>query len=231
MAQPPNPAPTLRLISATGNLLGAVVAFLYFRVVDPSTTGGSRPGLREIVYSIVIFAALVGIGQAYSSRWMAPLARAGLGEPLPPREAALVRRRALLYPYFLAGLTFTGWIMAGLIYGVGIPFLIGHLTFSQAARQVFGITVIAGGVTTAFIFFAVEHYWRRRLPALLPRGRPQRGAERAPPGASAPGCSPSSCWSSVVPARPARRPRVHARPRPARRRPRDRGARSSTACA
>ncbi len=42
-----------------------------------------------------------------------------LGEPLSPREAALVRRRALLFPYFLAGLTFTGWVMAGLIWGVG----------------------------------------------------------------------------------------------------------------
>jgi adenylate cyclase len=170
MAQPPNPALTLRLVNATGNLLGAVAAFLYFRVVDPSTTGGSRAGLHEIVYSIVIFAALVVIGQWYGSRWMAPLARAGLGEPLSPREAALVRRRALLFPYFQAGLTFTGWVMAGLIYGVGIPFLMGHLTWSQAVRQVFGLTVIAGSVTTAFIFFACEHVWRRRLPFFFPEG-------------------------------------------------------------
>ncbi len=170
MAQPPNPATQQRIINAVGNLLGAIVAFLYFRVVDPSTTGGARAGLPEIVYSIVIFAALVVIGQRFGSRWLAPLARAGLGEPLSPREAAMIRRRALLFPYFLAGLTFTGWVLAGLIYGVGIPFLKGYLTFSQAARQVFGLTVIAGSVTTAFIFFASEHAWRRRLPFFFPEG-------------------------------------------------------------
>jgi adenylate cyclase len=170
MAQPPNPAIQQRIITAVGNLLGAIVAFLYFRVVDPSTTGGSRAGLPEIVYSIVIFAGLVVIGQRIGARWLAPLTRAGLGEPLSPREAALIRRRALLFPYFLAGLTFTGWVLAGLIYGVGIPFLKGYLTFSQAARQVFGLTVIAGSVTTAFIFFASEHTWRRRLPFFFPEG-------------------------------------------------------------
>ena len=170
MAQPPSPATQQRIINAVGNLLGAIVAFLYFRVVDPSTTGGSRAGLPEIVYSIVIFAALVVIGQRFGSRWLAPLTRAGLGEPLSPREAAMIRRRALLFPYFLAGLTFTGWVLAGLIYGVGIPFLKGYLTFSQAARQVFGLTVIAGSVTTAFIFFTSEYVWRPRLPFFFPEG-------------------------------------------------------------
>jgi hypothetical protein len=84
MAQPPNPAPTLRLVNAIGNLLGAVVAFLYFRVVDSAATGGSRAGLPEVVWSIAIFAALIGIGQRYSSRWTAPIGRASLGEPLSP---------------------------------------------------------------------------------------------------------------------------------------------------
>ena len=37
-------------------------------------------------------------------------------------------------------------------------------------RQVFGLTVIAGSVTTAFIFFAGEHAWRRRLPFFFPEG-------------------------------------------------------------
>jgi adenylate cyclase len=170
MTRPPNPAPTLRLVNAIGNLLGAIAAFLYFRVVDPAAAGGSRAGLPEVIWSIGIFAALVGIGQRYGSRWMAPIGRASGGEPLSPGEAALVRRRALLFPYFLAGLSFTGWVMAGLIYGVAIPFLMGHLSFPQAARQVFGLTVIAGSLTTAFIFFASEHAWRRRLPFYFPEG-------------------------------------------------------------
>jgi adenylate cyclase len=167
-----NPTPTLRLINGIGNLLGAIVAFLYFRVVDNTATdSASRVGLHEIVYSIIVFAALVAIGQWYGSRWMAPVTRAGAGEPLSPSEAALARRRALIFPFFLAGLTFLGWVMAGLIYGLVMPLMMGReLSASQAARQVFGLTVIAGGVTTAFIFFASEHAWRQRLPFFFPEG-------------------------------------------------------------
>jgi len=172
MAQPANPAPTLRLINGIGNLLGAIVAFLYFRVVDNTATdSASRVGLHEVVHSIIVFAALVVIGQWYSSRWMAPVIRAGAGEPLSPSEAALARRRALIFPFFVAGLTFLGWVMAGLIFGVVMPLMMGReLSASQAVRQVFGLTLIAGGVTTAFIFFASEHAWRQRLPFFFPEG-------------------------------------------------------------
>ena len=171
MAQPPNPAPVLRLINAVGNLLGAIVAFLYFRVVDQAAADAPPVGLHEIVLSIIFFAVLVGIGLRFNSRWVAPIARAGAGQPLSEKEVALVRRRALLFPYFAAGLTFTGWVLAGLIWGIAIPLMLGiALSPFQAARQVFGTTVIAGGLTTAFIFFASEHVWRRRLPFFFPEG-------------------------------------------------------------
>jgi adenylate cyclase len=171
MAQLPNPAPVLRLVNTVGNLLGAVIAFVYFRLVDHTAADLPRLGLHEVVYLLVIFAALVGIGQRSSARWFAPIARAALEQTLSERETALVRRRALLYPYFLAGVSFVGWVMAGLIWGVVMPLgMWGDLSPHQAVRQVFGITVIAGGVTTAFIFFASEHVWRQRLPFFFPEG-------------------------------------------------------------
>jgi adenylate cyclase len=171
MTQPPNPVRLIRVINTVGNLLGAIVAFLYFRVVDHVAADAPRVGLPEVVLSLIIFAVMVGIGQRYSTVWMAPIGRAAAGEPLSEREAALVRRRVLLFPYFLASLTFTGWVMAGLIWGIAIPLMMGMApTPLQAVRQVFGITVIAGGLTTAFIFFASEHMWRRRLPFFFPDG-------------------------------------------------------------
>jgi class 3 adenylate cyclase len=91
-------------------------------------------------------------------------------DSLPPAEAELVRRRALLFPYFLAGLSFVGWLAAGLIWGVVWPALAGGFSPSASLRLLFGITVIAGGVTVAFIFFASEHRWRRRLPDYFPDG-------------------------------------------------------------
>jgi class 3 adenylate cyclase len=171
MAQPPNSAPTLRLITGVGNLLGAIVAFLYFRVVDNLAGDASRIGLHEVVYSLIAFAALFWIGQRYNTRWMAPVSRAAEGQALSEGEAALARRRALLLPYVLAGLSFVGWVMAGLIWGVGMPLMMGRsVSPYQAVRQIFGTTVLAGSVTTAFIFFASEHTWRQRLPFFFPEG-------------------------------------------------------------
>jgi len=171
MAQPPNPARALRGISTIGNLLGAIVAFLHFRVVDRAVASSPRVAIHEIVVSVLIFAALVWIGSRYSNRWIDPLARAGSGQPLSERERAVVRRRALLVPYLLASLSFSGWVLAGLIWGVALPLAMGATVSPlQAARQVFGTTVIAGGVTVTFIFFATEHVWRRRLPFFFPEG-------------------------------------------------------------
>ena len=171
MSQPRNPALLIRLINLIGNLSGAVVAFLYFRVVDRAATKAGEVGLHEIILSIVAFGVLVAIGTRFGNRWLAPIGRAVAGEPLSEGELAVVRRRVLLFPYFMAGLTMVGWTLAGLIFGIAIPPLMGAArTPLEVARQVFGITVIAGGATAAFIFFASEHMWRRRLPFFFPEG-------------------------------------------------------------
>ena len=161
---------TLRWITTLGNLLGAIVAFVYFRVVDPSSS--VLPPVRwiDVIISIVIFALIVGAGIRLSRPWTKPLNRVAELPTLPPAEAELVRRRALLFPYFLAGLSFVGWTMAGLIWSVIWPILAGVFTPSGSLRLLFGNTVIAGGTTVAFIFFASEHQWRRRLPEFFPEG-------------------------------------------------------------
>ncbi len=46
----------------------------------------------------------------------------------------------------------------------------GEFTLSSALRRVFGITVISGTVTTAFVFLATERHWRRVLPFFLGDG-------------------------------------------------------------
>ena len=40
----------------------------------------------------------------------------------------------------------------------------------EGVRVVFGVSVLAGSVTTAFIFFVSEQIWRQRLPLLFPAG-------------------------------------------------------------
>jgi adenylate cyclase len=171
MAEPPTGARAFRWRSNTvGNLLGAIVAFLYFRVVD--YTAAELPRVRpfEVVLSLVLFALLVAIGYSLSRPWVRSLSRVAELPVLPPHEAQRVRRRALLFPYFMAGLTFLGWTLAGLIWGVVLPFLGGRFSWHHSLRQIFGTTVIAGGITTAFVFFMSEREWRRHLPAFFPAG-------------------------------------------------------------
>ena len=161
---------TLRWISTVGNLLGAIVAFLYFRVVDHASSPLPPVRWTDVVISLVVFALLVSSLVRLSGPWTAALNRVQELPTLPPAEAEVVRRRALLFPYFLAGLSLLGWTLAGIIWGVIWPLLAGVFTPYHSLRQLFGNTVIAGGVTVAFIFFASEYQWRRRLPEFFPRG-------------------------------------------------------------
>jgi adenylate cyclase len=159
-----------RWITLAGNFVGFVVAFLYFRVIDPAATTLPPVTAIHVVHSLIVFAALVGLGIVLSRPWTRPLDRVADLPTLPPAEATLVRRRALLLPYFMAGLNFAGWVLAGLVWGLVFPLMTGTFEPSSSLRLIFGTTVIAGGVTVAFIFFASEHHWRRRLPEFFPEG-------------------------------------------------------------
>ena len=171
MAQPRRTSPSTFLVNLAGNFLGAAVAFLYFRLVDHHAATLPRVSLHEVVHPLLVFAALIALGHWLNNRWVAPINRATQGQPLSEREAALVRRRALLFPYVLAGVTFAGWVVAGLMSGFGMPFLMGrNVSVQEGVRVVFGVSVLAGSVTTAFIFFVSEQIWRQRLPLLFPAG-------------------------------------------------------------
>ena len=171
MAEPRGTGRITFLVNVAGNFLGAAVAFLYFRLVDHNAAALPRVSLHEIVHPLLVFAALIALGHWFNNRWVAPINQATEGQPRSERETALVRRRALLFPYVLAGVTFAGWVVAGLISGFGMPFLMGrNVSVQEGVRVVFGVSVLAGSVTTAFIFFVSEQIWRQRLPLLFPAG-------------------------------------------------------------
>ena len=173
---------SLRLTTIAGNLLGAILTFFYFRLVDPEVTlGAGAVSVREIAISVAAFTALVGIGYPVGRRWLAPLvAQAQSGQATAD---PVVRRRALLVPYAFACLTLVGWVMAGLIWGVAWPTVtIGAFHPHLSLRLFFGITVIAGSVATAFSFLMAERAWRPAMPVFFPRGDVSRvaGALRLP---------------------------------------------------
>ena len=156
-----------RQVALGASLLGAIVTFLYFRYVDVGASA-PRPGPGELIFSGVAFALLGAIGLSLSNRWLRPLLRHRVDPASPIDER--VRQRALLLPYAIALVTFIGWAMAGIIWGVLWPLMAGTFTVEKALRSLFGTSVIAGVLATAFVFLAVEHQGRRALPRYFPAG-------------------------------------------------------------
>jgi adenylate cyclase len=153
---------------------------VYFRYLDPGKAGiegaAGRVEMVYIVYSILAFALLAGSGYWLARRWTRPLVRFEQARdaetPLPPS----VQRRALLVPFAIGGITFLGWMLAGVIWGVVWPLITGTFTSAGALRAVFGTTCVAGTVTSTFSFLSAERRWRRVLPAFVTAG----GIARAP---------------------------------------------------
>ncbi|HEY3065400.1 MAG TPA: adenylate/guanylate cyclase domain-containing protein [Methylomirabilota bacterium] len=154
-------------IMMAGNLLGAVITQLYFSFID-YTPGSAVRGLgwAEIAFFVVGFAGVGGLGLVLGRRWSRPVTAAREGLAVTP----LARRRALLLPYALAGFTAVGWALAGLVWGVIWPLIDGTFSMTNSLRSIFGITCIAGTITTAFIFLTTERRWRPTLAALFPEG-------------------------------------------------------------
>ena len=134
-----SPTP-LRLLSlaALGNLGGAVLSFVYFHEVDPSTSRGAAAiGGGELVFFVLGFALLSTAFRIASARWMQPL-KDTAGAPQPGAAGDTARRRALLTPAYFALMSFVGWLAAGFVWGVLWPLLAGGFALENALRQVFG---------------------------------------------------------------------------------------------
>jgi adenylate cyclase len=148
--------------SRVANFVGAVVAFVYLRFLDP-VTSGSAVTVADVGFFLVAFTLLTLGGVAVSTRWSAPMFA---GAP----DSALVRRRALLFPWAIAGVSLMNWAIAGVIWGVLWPLVTGTFTRPAAMRAVFGITGVGGVVTAAIVFFSVERRWRSELSRFFPDG-------------------------------------------------------------
>ena len=158
----------LTLTQLLGNLIGGLLTWFYFRFVDfTAPQFQARISRSEIVFFVVAFGILISAGIIFGSYWSRPLSGP---PPASGPDAELVRRRAIMVPYVFAALSFSGWIGAGLSWGVLYPVIWGFFTPAHSLRSIFGITCVAGTVTAALVFFAVEHQWRTVLPAFFPGG-------------------------------------------------------------
>src|SRR5437667_74804 len=160
-------------ILVVGNLVGALLTFLYFRVIDLPSAGPARDlGLWEIGYFVVGFSALVAVAWVWVRKWISPLVKVqAIVADLPEAEARLAKQRALMLPPMLAMVSFVAWIAAGVIWGVLWPMIAGFFAPERAWRTVFGITGVAGSVSTAFVFLVTDPLRRlEREMAAVGRG-------------------------------------------------------------
>src|SRR6266850_3313377 len=95
-----------------GNLVGALLTFAYFRVIDPGPAPAAQGvGPWEVGYFVVGMGVLLAAGSVWVHAWTKPLFRPGpLPGPASETAARIVRRRALLLPYMLTIVSLAGWV-------------------------------------------------------------------------------------------------------------------------
>jgi adenylate cyclase len=154
------------VVLGLANLVGALVSFTYFTFVDytmPPHAGRLSGAIGFFIAGFIVLAAFVNV---WADRWARVL------NPVDGRwpSSMEARRRALLLPYVLAGMVFCSWVLAGVVFGVIRPLMVGTFTVDRALRFIFGNTFIAGTATTAVTFLVIEHFWRKELPKFFPGG-------------------------------------------------------------
>jgi len=172
----------VNLVSIAGNLIGALLTFLYFSYinVDMKMSQDGGPMLNYVIFFIIGTAFIFSVIVTIDRRWSRPLFNDLQGEIKKDGSNGLsseeLRRRALKLVPMLAGTTFLGWIMAGFIFGMLMPVILhaffgaAPVTLTESLRTIFGITVVGGVSTTLFIYFATESVWRKQIPLFFPEG-------------------------------------------------------------
>jgi hypothetical protein len=131
--------------SLGGNLVGGVLTWVYFRYIDVTAAAGGPPGPREVAFFVVAFTLIAGGAGLGSLRWSRPLMKIGaLREP-----SLALRRQALLMPFGVAGITFLGWMAAGVAWGLVWPAMNEHdlvcAVLSKRRREPARVATDAGG--------------------------------------------------------------------------------------
>jgi len=178
----------LTLLSAVGNMIGAVLAFLYFSYINVGTSNSidNDLGLHYIIYFIIGTGIIFLVVLLAVHRWTRDLYRfekeETIASDLDAYSAQQLRRKALhMVPVTTAASLF-GWLMAGFIFGMFMPIIMTmffgfpETSLIESARTFFGIFCIGGSITALFIYFSAENIWRKSLPQFFSRRRFKPGA-------------------------------------------------------
>ena len=172
----------LTLLNVTGNLIGALLTFLYFSYVSVGADKIPRegPSIHYVIFFIIgtglIFLVIVTTIRRWSSSLDEFLKNKVSLNDINGSSAEQIRRKALQLVPMMAGSSLIGWVMAGFIFGVLMPVILQMfsgmppMTLTEGLGRIFGITCIGGSITVLFIYFSTESLWRKELPKFFPEG-------------------------------------------------------------
>ena len=172
----------LTLLSVIGNLMGALLTFLYFSFVSvgPDSTLREGPSIHYVIFFVIGTGLIFLVIMVTLNRWSHPLdeffkSKLSINDISGP-SAEQLRRKALQNIPVIAGSSLIAWVMAGFIFGMLQPailetfFGMPSITLSESLGRIFGISCIGGSFTVLFIYFCGESLWRKELPSFFPEG-------------------------------------------------------------
>ena len=172
----------LTIMTIAGNLIGALLTFLYFAYVNEGIYSYSSAELQfhYMIYFVVGTAAIFVTIILMLRRWTRPLdnfiGNHSRISDLNPDEAEQLRRKALHHVPMMTAASLFGWIMAAFIFGMFMPviltlfFGLPETSLVDSMRRFFGIFFVGGSITGLFVYFSTEHEWRKVLPLFFPEG-------------------------------------------------------------
>ncbi|MEN8247232.1 MAG: adenylate/guanylate cyclase domain-containing protein [Thermodesulfobacteriota bacterium] len=171
----------LTLLSVAGNLIGALLTFLYFAYINDSAYNFVDDTLN---YYIIYF--IIGTGMIFlvitlsANRWTRDLDQVTdkniMLSDLDAYSAQKLRRKALHYVPVMTAATLLGWLMASFIFGMFMPIIMTaffgmpEMSPTESMRIFFGIFFVGGSITGLFVYFSTENIWRKTLPRFFPQG-------------------------------------------------------------
>jgi len=172
----------LTLLIVTGNLIGALLTFLYFSYVSAGAykTLHEGPSIHYVIFFIIGTGLIFLVILMAIHRWISPLDeffknKVSLND-INGSSAEQIRRKALQLVPMTAGSSLIGWVMAGFIFGMLMPVILQKfsgmppMTLTESLGRIFGITCIGGSITVLFVYFSTESLWRKELPKFFPEG-------------------------------------------------------------
>lgn len=157
----------LNITTTLINLVGALLTFFYFNIIDPVPSGAEPltrlepddPGLFLLAVAIT-FTVVAKWRNNYHrpiSTWYERLSNGVSAAEVPDK----VRRAVLNIPALTAASSGLAWILVGVFFA----------WLAQSYRQFVGIALVGGIFTTSLLYLVVDLLWRPVIPFFFPEGQ------------------------------------------------------------